>query len=327
MPDLPPDVQPVADDPTRRLGRYIMVRRLGKGGQGEVWRAWDTLLARAVAVKILRDPDPEDLVRFQREANILANLHHTNIAPVFALEHEAGRHFIAMELVDGETIDVLNAPLAKKLEHLRDGARALDFAHKKGIIHRDVKPSNMMVTPAGRLFLMDFGVARPVKRGATITATDFIVGTPAYMAPEQARGGRVDERTDVYSLGATLYRLATHSDPFYGDDPMQVLLKVSQEGPPRPRTLEPSIPKAVEDIIRVAMSKEPEARHASAAEFAEEIDRFLSGKKVRAAPRDPIRIPQGAIMALFAVVAVTSVAWALFRPGPDPAPPPAVAPG
>ncbi|MCE9584538.1 MAG: protein kinase [Planctomycetes bacterium] len=324
---LPEDVAPHAEDPSRRLGRYVLAKRIGKGGQSEVWRAWDTVLARHVAVKILKDADAEDVVRFRREANILANLHHPNIAPVFAMEQEGSRAYIAMQLVDGETVDRLNAPLPRKLEHVRDAARALHFAHKQGIIHRDIKPSNIMATTDGHLFLLDFGIARPVRKGATITGTDFLVGTPAYMAPEQARGGRCDERTDVYALGATLYRLATHSDPFYGDDPMQVLLKVSNEAPPRPRTLEPTIPKPVEDIIRIAMAKEPEGRYPSAEAFAEQIDAHLTGKRVRAAPRDPIKIPPGVWIGVLAVIAAAAVAFAIFRPPPPrpvaPNPPPA----
>ncbi len=312
--DLPEEVQPLAADPTRRLGRYILVKRIGKGGQSEVWRAWDSLLARPVAVKILKDAEPEDVTRFQREANILANLHHPNIAPVFGMEQEGDRAYIAMQLVDGETIDRMNAPLNRKVECLRDAARALHFAHKQGIIHRDIKPSNIMATPDGHLYLMDFGIARPVRKGATITQTDFLVGTPAYMSPEQARGGRCDERTDVYALGATLYRLATHSDPFYGDDPMQVLLKVTNEPPPLPRTLEPSIPKPVEDIIRVAMAKEPAARHTTAEDFASQLDLYLAGKKVRSAPRDPLKIPQGVWVGALAVITVAAVLFAIFKP-------------
>ncbi|MCC6738918.1 MAG: serine/threonine protein kinase [Planctomycetia bacterium] len=333
-PELPQDVQPHAADPSRRLGRYVLVKRIGKGGQSEVWRAWDTLLARHVAVKILKDAEPEDVTRFQREANILANLHHPNIAPVFGMEQEGDRAFIAMQLVDGETIDRMNAPLTRKVECLRDAARALHFAHRQGIIHRDIKPSNIMATADGHLYLMDFGIARPVRKGATITQTDFLVGTPAYMSPEQARGGRCDERTDVYALGATLYRLATHSDPFYGDDPMQVLLKVTNEAPPLPRTLEPSIPRPVEDIIRVAMAKEPGARHQTAEDFAAQLDLFLAGKKVRSAPRERIRIPQGVWIGILGVTTVAAVAWAIFKPpavranpggpsvvSPEPAPP------
>jgi len=324
--ELPEEVQPHASEPNRRLGRYILVKKIGKGGMSEVWRAWDTLLARPVAVKILKDADPEDVIRFRREANILANLHHPNIAPVFGMEQEGDRAYIAMQLVDGETIDKMVAPLSKKVERLRDAALALHFAHRQGIVHRDIKPSNIMATPDGHLYLMDFGIARPVRKGATITGTDFLVGTPAYMSPEQARGGRCDERTDVYALGATLYRLATHSDPFYGDDPMQVLLKVSNEAPPRPRTLEPTIPRPVEDIIRVAMSKEPAARHQTAEDFATQLDLFLAGKKVRAAPREPVKVPQGVWMGALGLITAGAVLWAVFKP-PSPRPEPKKDPG
>ncbi|MBI2920569.1 MAG: serine/threonine protein kinase [Planctomycetes bacterium] len=330
MPVEPPgDVKPHLGDPRRRLGRHILVERIGKGGQSEVWRAWDEALARYVAIKILRDADAEDVARFRREANIVGRLNHPNIAPVFAMDHEGDRCWIAMQLVDGATIDACDAPLTRKLGWVRDAARALEFAHAQGIVHRDMKPSNVMIDPDGRAFLLDFGIARPLRRGATVTQTDMLVGTPAFMSPEQARGRRVDARSDVYGLGATLYRLATHSDPFYSEDPMQLLLKVANETPPRPRTLEPSIPRAVEDIIRIAMSKDPGRRYATAAELADQIDLYLAGKRVRGAPRDPVRIPQGAWIAAFALVAVAAVAWALFRPGPrdpSPGPPPANAP-
>lgn len=324
MPAEPPsDVRPHLGDPRRRLGRHILVERIGKGGQSEVWRAWDEALDRYVAIKILRDADAEDVARFRREANIVGRLNHPNIAPVFAMDHEGDRCWIAMQLVDGVTIDAHDAPLTRKLEWVRDAARALEFAHGQGIVHRDMKPSNVMIDPDGRAFLLDFGIARPLRRGATVTQTDMLVGTPAFMSPEQARGRRVDARSDVYGLGATLYRLATHSDPFYSEDPMQLLLKVANETPPRPRTLEPSVPRAVEDIIRIAMSKDPARRYATAGDLAQQIDLYLAGKRVRSAPRDPVRIPQGAWIAGFALVAVAAVSWALFRPGPAaPAPPP-----
>jgi len=309
-PDAPAEVLAAACDPTRILGaRYVLVDVLGRGGMGTVWRAWQVDLRRWVAVKIVSTNDFGDLQRFHREAQTAARLTHANIAPVYESGSADGRNFIAMALVRGSPLDrLVRSPqrpaLRTLVEILRDASRAVHYAHAQNVVHRDLKPANIMVEldaaepgatpptqvrPAGaapRAFVMDFGLARSVQPGGSLTVSGMLVGTPAYMPPEQASGEpkRVGPRSDVYALGATLYEVLTGAPPFTGDDVTDILLKLASEEPVAPRRLAPRTPVDLETICLKAIEKDPARRYAGAAEFADELARWLDGEPILARP-------------------------------------------
>jgi len=278
------------------FGRYVAVEKLGAGGMGEVWRAWDTSLNRWVALKFLLGGESDDRDRFLREAQTAARLTHPNIAPVYEAGCERGRHFIAMHYVDGVTLrKLVKGDLRRAVGYVRDAARALDYAHGRGVIHRDIKPDNIMIerpgidatsTPlgsapagggAGRVYVMDFGLARSVKGDARMSASGILIGTPAYMPPEQARGERVDRRADVYALGATLYEVMAGEPPFAGESVVDMLMRVINDEPAE-------LPGAIGAVVAKAMSKEPEHRYRTAGAFADDLDRWLAGEPVSARP-------------------------------------------
>lgn len=216
---------------------------------GVVWKAWQTDLRRYVALKLLVGTmwTEVELKRFYREAQMAASLSHANIASIYEVGSHEGKHFIAMEFVDGESLAQVMAPSSKQgttrivkhlptrraIEVVRDAALAVDYAHSKRIIHRDLKPHNIMVQHAdGRVYVMDFGLAKPIRTKDPITVSDAIVGTPQYMSPEQGRGDPLDRRADVYSLGAVLYHVLTGRPPFEGRSPAETLMAVLGDDPP-----------------------------------------------------------------------------------------------
>ena len=283
--DLPADVQQALDK-APPVGKYVPVAKLGSGGMGEVWKAWDRELSRWVALKLLLPGrSDDDLLRFQREAQAVARLSHPNIAPVYDAAEVDGRRYIAMQFVDGDTLSDTSLPLRKACEAVRDAARAVHFAHEHGVIHRDIKPSNLIVDRAGRAFVLDFGIARSTRSEGTISKTGIVVGTPPYMSPEQASGDRaLGARSDVYSLGATLYALATGREPFAGKTATAVLLKVIHHEPAPPREVRRDLPRDVETILLKAMEKDPARRYATASALAEDLRRFLDGEPILAHP-------------------------------------------
>ncbi len=284
-------------DLSARFGKFVRTVRLGSGGGGEVWKAWDTNLARWVALKFLRGGDAEEIARFKREAQTSAKLAHANIAAVYEVGEDQARHYIAMQFIDGRTLRGMRFDSRSVATFVRDAARAVSYAHDNGILHRDLKPDNLMVElPArrqtaasgsapplrdagagGRLYVMDFGLARVVGEKG-LSTHGRVIGTPNYMSPEQSRGESLDGRTDVYSLGATLYELATGNVPFAAPNVYETLRKLQEEAPPAMRGVEPDL----ETIILKCLEKERERRYASAAELADELDRFLRGEPVRA---------------------------------------------
>ncbi len=280
----PREVRRAARDPARRLKHYVLVKQVGKGGAGVVWKAWDKRLARWVAMKILRRDDPEQRARFLREAQLAVRLSHVNLVTVYeAGETEAGwtggpvRPYLVEGFVEGLPLADSLLPLPETCRVMAAVARAMDHAHRAGVIHRDLKPQNIMIAPDGSPCVTDFGLARPVEGAATLSSTGAILGTPPYMPPEQARGEleAVDARSDVYALGATLYASVCGKPPYAGENAAQVVFKVLLEKPAAPRLVNPGIPEGLERIILRAMEREKERRYPSAAALAEDLERWL----------------------------------------------------
>ncbi|HKS16130.1 MAG TPA: tetratricopeptide repeat protein, partial [Planctomycetota bacterium] len=275
------------DAPTQ-FGKYLRTEKLGAGGMGEVWKAFDTELNRWVALKFLKDEDPSSTVRFQREARTAAGLSHSGIAAIHEVGEVDGRHFIAMQYVQGRTMASFPKKDRRLLVRLfRDAARALDHAHRHGVIHRDLKPDNLMVEEredGWHVVLLDFGLARTIEGGEKLSKSGEVYGTAAYMSPEQAKGDHLDERADVYSLGATMYEVLTGRPPFRGSNLLELLRKVEVDEPPKPRKINPRIHRDLETIILKCLEKDRERRYANARELAEDLERFLNSDPILARP-------------------------------------------
>jgi len=256
------------------LGPYRIVERLGRGGMAAVYKAYQPSLDRYVAIKVLPAhlaDEPGFAERFRREARAVAKLEHPHILPVHDYGQEGERTYIAMRYVEGGTLkDLLGKPLELSLivDLVGQIAEALDYAHEHSIIHRDVKPSNVLLDRGNWALLTDFGVARMVEATQQLTGMGVGVGTPAYMSPEQGQGKKVDRRSDVYSLGVVLYEMLTGRVPFEAETPLAVVWKHVNEPLPLPRSINPEIPEAVERVVLKAMAKAPQERHQTAREFA-----------------------------------------------------------
>jgi serine/threonine protein kinase/Tfp pilus assembly protein PilF len=304
-------------DEGRRLGDFDLLREIGRGGMGVVYEARQLSLDRRVAVKLLPFAavlDAKQIARFKHEAQAAAQLHHPNIVPVFAIGMERGVHYYAMQLVDGQ-------PLDAAIAELRDGspsrngaaattssclsfaarnrkefcqavcrlgiqaAEALHAAHEYGVVHRDIKPLNLLLEGSGKLWVTDFGLAR-FRRDTGLTNSGDLVGTLRYMSPEQAAGRseRIDHRTDIYSLGATLYELACLRPAFPEREGPLLLQQIQRHDPPRPAKMRPGIPADLENVILKAMAKEPHDRYPTAQELADDLARALAGEPTIAKP-------------------------------------------
>jgi beta-lactam-binding protein with PASTA domain/tRNA A-37 threonylcarbamoyl transferase component Bud32 len=277
--------------------RYEIGGVLGRGGMAEVHRGRDLRLGREVAVKVLRHDlarDPSFQVRFRREAQAAASLNHPAIVAVYDTGEDrtptGATPYIVMEYVEGDTLrDVLRREgrldPERAMSLSADICGALDFSHRNGIVHRDVKPGNVMITPQGTVKVMDFGIARAVSdSAATMTSTAAVIGTAQYLSPEQARGESVDARSDVYSMGCLLYELVTGAPPFTGDSPVAVAYQHVREDPRLPSSINPQIPPELDAIVLKSMSKNPANRYQSAAEMRNDLLRALAGQRVEATP-------------------------------------------
>ncbi|MCC6191131.1 MAG: protein kinase, partial [Anaerolineales bacterium] len=272
-------------------GRYTIEALLGQGGMSAVYRATDPNLRRTVAIKLIHGhltSDPDFLRRFEAEAAAVAQLRHPNLIQVYDFNHDAGTYYMVLEFVPGETLHARlkrladarqSMPAAELLSAGIDVAEAIEYAHQRGLIHRDIKPANVMLNPQGQAVLMDFGIAK-IMGSAAHTATGTVMGTAQYISPEQVRGLRPTTRSDVYSLGVTLFEMAAGRPPFDGDSAMSVMLKHVNEPVPDLARLNPSLPPDLIAIIERTLAKEPDERIPSGAALATAL------RKVRDRLRD-----------------------------------------
>jgi serine/threonine protein kinase len=309
-------------------GRYQVVRKLGAGGMANVYLAEDQELGRGVAIKILNDRHANDeqfVERFRREAKNAAALSHPNIVSIYDRGEAEGTYYIAMEYLDGRTLKELivqrgPAPVTVSVEYARQVLSALRFAHRHGIVHRDIKPHNVLVDAEGRVKVTDFGIARA---GASqMTEAGSIVGTAQYLSPEQARGGDVDQRSDLYSLGVVLYELITGTLPFNGDTPVEIAMKHLSTVPEPPSERRPDIPRDLDLIVMRALAKDPDDRYASAEEMDADLERFLRGAAISPLTEESatqiMRAPTGPLAATAATMISPPRHGAHLPPPPPP---------
>jgi serine/threonine-protein kinase len=303
-------------------GRYRIQRKLGAGGMANVYLAEDQELGRRVAIKILNDRHANDdqfVERFRREAKNAAALSHPNIVSIYDRGEAEGTYYIAMEYLDGRSLKELivsrgPAPVPVAIDYARQILSALRFAHRNGIVHRDIKPHNVLVDPEGRVKVTDFGIARA---GASqMTEAGSIVGTAQYLSPEQAKGTAVDQRSDIYSVGIVLYELLTGSVPFTGDTPVEIAMKHISQVPEPPSAKRSDIPHDLDLVVMRALAKDPNDRYATAEEMEADLDRLARGVAVSRATEESAT----QIMRPVGATAVTSAATVVAPPRPPTAP-------
>lgn len=287
--DTPTEASLVAADPARRFGRFVLVEEIGRGGMGVVYKAWQPDMGRWVAVKRLKPDGSGGVARFLREGRLAGRVLHPNLVPVHEVGEVEGRPYLAMALIDGGSLDGRSLPIRRALEVIHQVARATEALHQAGILHRDIKPGNVLEDRDGRIYLGDFGLARSGDAPG-LSKSGTMVGTPVYAPPEQIRGDRaaIGPRSDVYSLGATLWSLLTGAPPFSGSDVVEIASKVVHEDPPALRSRRPDVNTQIQTIVWKAMRKRPEDRYASAAAFADDVRRYLDGRTLLARAPGPL---------------------------------------
>ena len=323
-----------------KVGSYEITGAIGAGGMGEVYRAQDTKLGRDVAIKVLPEAfahDAERLSRFQREAKMLASLNHPNIATIHGLEQSNGTQYLVMELVSGETLAERvkrdgALPVEEALAICKQIAEALEAAHEKGIIHRDLKPANVKVTPEGKVKVLDFGLAKAFAGdtvdgnpsqsptlSAVATMQGVLLGTAAYMSPEQARGKAVDKRTDIWAFGCVLYELLTGKQTFAGDDITDILAAVVRAEPDW-QALPAAIPMQVRDLLRRCLQKDKTLRLRDAGDARIEIQEALTApvtaEPVAAQRKNRERVAWAAAGALALIAIAFAIGFVLRAPKP-----------
>jgi WD40 repeat protein len=288
VPTQSPQAGPIA--PLRSFGDYQLLDEIARGGMGVVYRARQIRLHRLVALKMIlagQLASPEEVQRFQREAEAIASLDHPGIVPIYEVGEHDGLHYFSMKLIEGGSLASrkLPMPARRAAETLTSVARAVHHAHQRGILHRDLKPGNILLDRQGHPLVTDFGLARQVEGDTHATRTGGIVGTPSYMPPEQARSEKVlTTSVDVYSLGAILYELLTGRPPFRAETPLDTILQVLDCEPQPPRKLRPQMDSDLETICLKCLEKMPERRYSSAAALADELDRWIHGEPILARP-------------------------------------------
>jgi serine/threonine protein kinase len=286
----------------KTIGKYQIVEHLGRGGMAEVYKAYQPALDRFVAIKLMHSflaDDKDFLGRFQREAKAIGRLRHPNIVQVHDFDVEEGMYYMVMEFIDGYTLKKQLVDLAAENQMLsvgealrvtRDVAAALAYAHKRDMVHRDVKPANVMINKENQVILTDFGIAK-ILSGPQFTASGAMIGTPAYMSPEQGLGEPGDARSDIYSLGIMLFQMITGQLPYDADTPLAVVLKHVNDPLPIPSQINPSMPPDVERIIFKSLAKDPDHRYQTADEFIKHLDRVAAGLSI---PESDLVIGAGA---------------------------------
>jgi len=293
--------------------RYAIGGSIARGGMADVFLAHDQQLDRPVAIKVLFPEfarDPNFVERFRREAQNAAMLNHANIVSVYDYGQERGTYFIVMEYVEGQSLrDILRSqgrmPAMQAARIASEIAAALDFAHRHGVVHRDIKPGNVLLTPQGQVKVADFGIAaNPTDATSGLTATGAVIGTATYFSPEQAQGYQVDGRTDVYALGVVLYEMITGRPPFAAESPVAVAMKHVREEPVPPSRLVADVPPDLERIILTALAKDTRVRYQSAADLRADLMRFGRGRPLAGAPAPVAPAP----LAAAATVAAPEIA-------------------
>jgi eukaryotic-like serine/threonine-protein kinase len=306
--------------------RYLILRKLGAGGMADVYLAEDRELGRRVALKLLNDRhagDEQFVERFRREAQSAASLNHPNIVAIFDRRQAEGTYYIAMEFLDGRTLKELlikngPTPITIAIDYARQILSALSFAHRHGIVHRDIKPHNIVVNPDGRLKVTDFGIAR--SGASQMTEAGSIVGTAQYLSPEQARGAPVDPRSDLYSLGIVMYEMLTGKVPFTGDAPVEIAMKHLSAVPDPPSSSRDEVGPDLDAVVMRALAKDPDHRYGSAEEMDADLARVARGLAVSQKTTEAMT----QVLAGAGATAVSSAQTMVVRPRvvtPPPAPP------
>ncbi|MDX2141100.1 MAG: protein kinase [Chloroflexota bacterium] len=316
----------MATSDVQMIGQYRILEPVGQGGMATVYKGYHARLDRIVAIKMIHRQyldDPGFVARFEREAQIVAKLDHPNLVPVYDYAEHDGQPYIIMKFIEGTTLKHVMAqgavPIADIIEVMSRVASALDYAHSRGVLHRDIKPSNVMLDRDGMPYLADFGLARLAVGGATTLSQDMLIGTPFYMSPEQARGDdSIDARADIYSLGVVLYELLTGTVPYSGATPYTIIQQhISAELPP-PRSINASIPVALEAVLLKALAKDRNQRYAAAGELMGELRTAASENMSTLANPNAISLRESIVVASHARRRTAGVSTPMTPPSTAP---------